>query len=135
MRHQGVLPALNPITVTEGLELYFLSLFHPLVLIKLWDSNWILMKVTTKSALWAMTSIPISLLGYLQGHSIMMSGGPFLIPFLPAVAAIYVFGSNGFYPFNSERAIILMGFGAQYIGYFVVSLALCALHEYANKAR
>src|SRR5262245_23688630 len=94
------------------------------------------MKDLTKSMLWALVSIPISIFGYFAGHSIITTGGMWLVPYLPAIAFLYMFGPEGSFPvINNETGTVSMAFVTQYLGYLGVILVSHKLVRVLRRAR
>lgn len=94
------------------------------------------MREVTKSAVWALgISIPVSLFGVFAIWGLIHNGGFItFIPFLPAIGVLMLFGSDGPFPTNSDAFIITMAFIAQFLGYFVVILAVRAIYQRTSRA-
>jgi len=92
------------------------------------------MRDWTKSALWATISIPISMLGIWIEFGLVHSSFFFLIPFLPGIGALYLFGPEGWFPISdSTLGFLIIGCTAQYLGYFAVIHILRALFRRLRK--
>jgi hypothetical protein len=89
------------------------------------------MREVAKSAVWALgISIPVSLFGLFALWGLIHNGGFIaFIPFLPAIGVLMLFGSDGPFPTDSNALIMIMAFSAQFLGYFVVILAVRALYQ------
>src|SRR5438552_3115362 len=89
-----------------------------------------------KSAVWALAiSIPVSLSGMVGIWWLLHSRSfiPF-IPFLPAIGVFKLFGSRGPFPYLSGAVIVTLLFIAQYLGYFIVILAVRATYQKTRRS-
>jgi len=75
------------------------------------------MRDVYKSALWALISIPISLIGVFLSRGLVHTGGIWLFPFYPAFIAIALLGG----PKESPKwLLVVVALIAQYLGYFLL---------------
>ena len=75
------------------------------------------MKDLVKSALWALTSIPITLLGLQLSFALAHGSLPFMLILLAPGLLVLSIADNYHWP---ESALLVCGFSAQYLGYFIV---------------
>ena len=71
---------------------------------------------------WALVSIPISLVGVALSFGLVHSGGPLLVLYIPFIVFM-----SGLEYFGSEMPSWLwstLGLSVQYVGYFLVILAV-----------
>jgi hypothetical protein len=88
------------------------------------------MREVTKSAVWALgISGPVSLFGAWGAMGLLHGSYAALIPFLPAIIVLYLCGSTGPFPVNSDAVILTIAFIAQFLAYFVVVLGVRAVHQ------
>jgi hypothetical protein len=124
---------------------YFLSIYVIRKVIKLGsdlfpkESDWVTSLFSTlstkfatnsdvrKSALWALLSIPISLIGLFSGYGLMHASLIWLVPFYPAFIAVALLGGpEGGLP---GWLLGIAAFTAQYLAYFLFAFIIYKLKK------
>jgi hypothetical protein len=80
-----------------------------------------------KSALWALISIPISIIGVFLSRGLVHAGGLWLAPFFPAFIAVALLGGpEGGLP---GWLLGIAAFTAQYLAYFLFAFTIYKLKQ------